>query len=687
MYYSSIALVALTVHFIINYEVLANKSKNKDNKATVRYRQFLLCLVFYYLSDILWGIFSNAKNVPLTYADGILYFLFMVLSVLFWVRYVVAYIGNKGLKSIGLIYAGYIIFGLFIVAIIVNFFYPIVFSITPDCEYVTGFARFLIFAVQFCMDVLLAIYSMVVSFRFKSRKSKKYRMVSASGAIMAFFIFLQTLFPNHPFYAIGCLLATCIVHVFVEEDEKVLQDKEVKLAKDEVIQQHEKTEKAEKEMEIYNHIAESLAEDYEAIYYINIESGRYREFAPSQRYKAMDAKKTHENFYENTIANIEIMAYPEDREYAKSFFNKDAMLKLLEGRKSYTFKYRLLVNDEPRFFMFFLMLAKDKKHFVLCDKDIQDAINSEKSIREKQEKIITFSQIAESLAANYDVIYYISIADNSYVGYNARNIYGQFEVERAGDDFFAESVKNAKYLIHPQDRIKFEEVLDKDNLLTSLDSKKEIMLEYRMIVDNIAKNTRLFVRKSSDEEHIIIGVENIDDEVRKEKEYLKTINTEKELARRDELTGVKNKTAYSELEKTVQGNIDNGMDYFSFAVAVCDVNNLKTVNDTKGHKAGDEYIKASAKILCDIFDHSPVFRVGGDEFVVFLRGEDYIDRTELEHRFRYTIINNLSSEDKPIVAIGVADYIPGEDMSLSDVFERADNLMYEDKRNLKERKL
>jgi len=687
MYYSSIALVALTVHFIINYEVLANKSKNKDNKATVRYRQFLLCLVFYYLSDILWGIFSNVKNVPLTYADGILYFLLMVLSVLFWVRYVVAYIGNKGLKSISLIYAGYIIFGLFIVAIIVNFFYPIVFYITPDCEYVTGFARFLIFAVQFCMDVLLAIYSMVVSFRFKSRKSKKYRMVSASGAIMAFFIFLQTLFPNHPFYAIGCLLATCIVHVFVEEDEKVLQDKEVKLAKDEVVQQHEKTEKAEKEMEIYNHIAESLAEDYEAIYYINIESGRYREFAPSKRYKAMNVKKTHENFYENTIANLEIMAYPEDREYAKSFFNKDTMLKLLEGRKSYTFKYRLLVNDEPRFFMFFLMLAKDKKHFVLCDKDIQDAINSEKSIREKQEKIITFSQIAESLAANYDVIYYISIADNSYVGYNARNIYGQFEVERAGDDFFAESVKNAKYLIHPQDRIKFEEILDKDNLLTSLDSKKEIMLEYRMIVDNVAKNTRLFVRKSSDEEHIIIGVENIDDEVRKEKEYLKTINTEKELARRDELTGVKNKTAYSELEKTVQGNIDNGMDYFSFAVAVCDVNNLKTINDTKGHKAGDEYIKASAKILCDIFDHSPVFRVGGDEFVVFLRGEDYIDRTELEHRFRYTIINNLSTEDQPIVAIGVADYIPGEDMSLSDVFERADKVMYEDKRNLKERKL
>ena len=90
-------------------------------------------------------------------------------------------------------------------------------------------------------------------------------------------------------------------------------------------------------------------------------------------------------------------------------------------------------------------------------------------------------------------------------------------------------------------------------------------------------------------------------------------------------------------------------------------------------------------MLCDIFDHSPVFRVGGDEFVVFLRGEDFINRVELEHRFRYMIIDNLKSDDKPIVAIGLADYIPGEDNSLSDVFEKADNLMYEDKRNLKNR--
>ena len=51
----------------------------------------------------------------------------------------------------------------------------------------------------------------------------------------------------------------------------------------------------------------------------------------------------------------------------------------------------------------------------------------------------------------------------------------------------------------------------------------------------------------------------IDDEVKKEKQHLKALNTEKELARRDDLTGVKNKTAYNEMEKSVQEGIDSGM--------------------------------------------------------------------------------------------------------------------------------
>ena len=96
-----------------------------------------------------------------------------------------------------------------------------------------------------------------------------------------------------------------------------------------------------------------------------------------------------------------------------------------------------------------------------------------------------------------------------------------------------------------------------------------------MIISGNPQYTKMTVRKSSDGTHFIIGVENVDDEIKKEKQHLKELRTEKELARRDELTGVKNKTAYKELEESVQVDIDNGLDYLNFALVVCDLNNLK----------------------------------------------------------------------------------------------------------------
>ena len=193
----------------------------------------------------------------------------------------------------------------------------------------------------------------------------------------------------------------------------------------------------------------------------------------------------------------------------------------------------------------------------------------------------------------------------------------------------------------------------------------------------------MIARKTSDNRHFIIGVEDIDDEVKREKQQLKELKTERELARRDELTGVKNKTAYRELEQSAQGNIDNGMDYLTFALVVCDTNNLKLINDTQGHAAGDEYIKASARLLCDIFVHSPVFRVGGDEFVVFLRGSDYSSRHELMDKLRSQVLDNKKMGAGVILASGMSEYKPESDSFVSEIFERADKEMYENKQSLK----
>ena len=149
----------------------------------------------------------------------------------------------------------------------------------------------------------------------------------------------------------------------------------------------------------------------------------------------------------------------------------------------------------------------------------------------------------------------------------------------------------------------------------------------------------------------------------------------------DPMTGVKSKHAFLLDQDEIDTAIDEGA-AGEFAVAVCDVNGLKVINDTLGHKAGDEYILSASKMVCDIFQHSPVYRVGGDEFVAILRGRDYLARKELLQELHDRSVKHIGSKDV-VVSGGLANYRPGDDASFHDVFERADVRMYKEKELLK----
>ena len=155
----------------------------------------------------------------------------------------------------------------------------------------------------------------------------------------------------------------------------------------------------------------------------------------------------------------------------------------------------------------------------------------------------------------------------------------------------------------------------------------------------------------------------------------------RQLALTDPMTGVKSKTAFLLSEQSYDSAIEEKRSE-KFAVAVCDVNGLKKINDTLGHKAGDDYINSASKLICDIFQHSPVFRTGGDEFVAILTGRDYLLRKELLLTLHDRSVKNISTGDV-VVSGGYSDYDSDRDISFHDVFERADKLMYEEKQLLK----
>ena len=160
-----------------------------------------------------------------------------------------------------------------------------------------------------------------------------------------------------------------------------------------------------------------------------------------------------------------------------------------------------------------------------------------------------------------------------------------------------------------------------------------------------------------------------------------------ELANKDGLTGVRNKISYDSTVKDLSEKINSGAKVH-FGIAMIDLNDLKVVNDECGHSAGDIALMKLSSVICGVFVHSPVFRVGGDEFVVLLQNNDYkrIDKLVEEFDKKISDLQNdeyLRDFEKISAAIGYAKYNPEIDKTVQDVFNRADEAMYNKKREMK----
>ena len=155
----------------------------------------------------------------------------------------------------------------------------------------------------------------------------------------------------------------------------------------------------------------------------------------------------------------------------------------------------------------------------------------------------------------------------------------------------------------------------------------------------------------------------------------------------DALTSVRNKGAFTDYIQKIQDGLDNGIQK-EFGIGVFDCDNLKLVNDRNGHDKGDIYLKLSSRLICSVFQHSPVFRIGGDEFSVVLMNDDFRNREELIQKFEAEqdeICSNSKYDwEKVHIAHGIAVYDPEIDGSVNDTLSRADKNMYENKRNQKD---
>lgn len=152
----------------------------------------------------------------------------------------------------------------------------------------------------------------------------------------------------------------------------------------------------------------------------------------------------------------------------------------------------------------------------------------------------------------------------------------------------------------------------------------------------------------------------------------------------DALTSVRNKGAFASFIEDMQEKMNESPENTEYAIGVFDCDDLKTVNDKYGHDKGDIYLRTASQLICKVFQHSPVFRIGGDEFAVVLRDEDLMNKRKLITKFETAMeeINAAAGNlwETVHIAMGIAVYDPQQDHSVMDTVRRADKVMYTNKR-------
>jgi diguanylate cyclase (GGDEF)-like protein len=145
-------------------------------------------------------------------------------------------------------------------------------------------------------------------------------------------------------------------------------------------------------------------------------------------------------------------------------------------------------------------------------------------------------------------------------------------------------------------------------------------------------------------------------------------------ATHDALTGLLNRRAFRARLMREVGEPDA-----EFALILCDMDNLKRLNDTLGHEAGDLALRLLADALRTDLRRDDAYRLGGDEFAIVLPSASELDAERVVQRLQHAVsVAAREPIDLIQASFGVAAYEPGE--SPDRMVARADAVLYESKR-------
>ena len=271
-----------------------------------------------------------------------------------------------------------------------------------------------------------------------------------------------------------------------------------------------------KQDDVFKKIAESLLVDYTSVYYVNAVTNEYCWYAVNSEFHSLNLEPGGDDFFENIKVDCKKAVYEEDQHLFLEGFKKENLLAEVEKGAMHSIEYRLMINGAPVWHALRVIRGLENTG----DYIILGVINIDAEHRRREEEKETarqkeiYNQITSSLAAQYDTLYYIDLETNQYVEISATDEYKKLNVPATGNDFFADSRRTSKVYVHPDDVDEVIALHFKDRMLKNLKHRNSFSKTWRLVINGQVKHIRHTEIMASDGKHIIVCIENIDDEVK-----------------------------------------------------------------------------------------------------------------------------------------------------------------------------
>lgn len=210
----------MLVLVIINHDVLLHGKGTSLSGHQRVYRNFLFCIIAYYVSDIVWGVLDRLSLTRALYVDMVVYYVAMASGIFFWTQYVIAYLEEENTVRALLDIGGRVFFAAIIMLTLGNQFFSFMYRFDADGSFHVGPMRNVMLAVQAAMFLMTSACALRVLAEDGNSGRSRHVTIGLFGLIMAVFLAIQLFCPLLPLYTVGCMLGSCLLRTFIIEIEK-----------------------------------------------------------------------------------------------------------------------------------------------------------------------------------------------------------------------------------------------------------------------------------------------------------------------------------------------------------------------------------------------------------------------------------------------------------------------------------